>query len=209
MTNEGGPGSAGDHDRDPSTPVGDPAAKPSEPSAASGSIARQEPGVTQPRPPTVAEARARDKARRRAAEAEQAKKEAAEGKRRGRKRVLMGGAAVAGVAALVAGSYGVYRAVSGPRPQSVTARCILDGKGQQRVVEDRYCRDGRSGPNGIFLLGGQQYRYYYGGNSAVGQVPAGGSTVMPKGAEVKTKSGTVIQRGGLGSKSGSGKSGGS
>ncbi|CAM4023987.1 hypothetical protein NONI108955_04845 [Nocardia ninae] len=170
-----------------------------------GSVQRQEPGVTQPRPPTVAEARARDKARKRAAEAQRAAAAADEAKKRTRKRVMIGGVAIVGVAALVGGGYLAYRAISAP--DKVTASCVKVENGQEIVVEDRYCGDGRPGfvggvsPGLIILGGGPQYRYHYGGTSTIGQPPTGGTTVKPKSAEIKTKSGTTIQRGGLGSKS--------
>ncbi|MGY1979013.1 hypothetical protein [Nocardia gipuzkoensis] len=182
-----------------------------EPPAASaprpGSIQRQQPGVTQPRPQTVAEARARDKARRRAEEAQRAAAAAEEAKKRTRKRVMIGGVAIVGVAALVGGGYLAYRALTAP--DRVTAQCVKVENGQEIVVDDAYCGDGRPGfvndggvnPGLIILGGGPQYRYYYGGTGTVGRPPTGGTTIKPKNAEIKTKSGTTIQRGGLGSKS--------
>lgn len=172
-----------------------------------GSIHRQEPGLTQPRPPTVAEARARDKARRKAEAEAQAAAAREEAARRTRKRVMIGGAAVVGVAALVGGGYLAYRAIAAP--DRVTAYCtVIDENGKETVVEDDRCSrassSGHAGVGGIFIYNGMQYRYYYGGNNTVGQTPTGGTTVKPKGAEITTKSGTVIQRGGLGSKSGGG-----
>ncbi|PXX64077.1 hypothetical protein DFR70_105259 [Nocardia tenerifensis] len=172
-----------------------------------GSVQRQEAGVTQPRPPTVAEARARDKARKRAEEAQRAAAAAAEAKKRTRKRVMIGGVAIVGVAALVGGGYLVYRAITAP--DQVTASCVKIENGQEVVVPDSYCGDGRPGfvndggigPGLIILGGGPQYRYYYGGTPNIGKPPTGGTTVRPKSAEIKTKSGTTIQRGGLGSKS--------
>ncbi|WP_280502882.1 hypothetical protein [Nocardia farcinica] len=175
-----------------------------------GSIQRQEPGVTRPRPPTVAEARARDKARRAAYEKARAEAAAAAAKRRARDRVLIGGVAVVGVAALVGGGYLAYRAISAP---DVTAYCVKTEDGQEVVVEDTYCGDGKPGfvdGNGggggaVIIWGsGPQYRYYYGGNNTVGKPPVGGTTIKPKGANITTKSGTTIQRGGLGSKVGGG-----
>ncbi|MFB8009227.1 hypothetical protein [Nocardia sp. NPDC056000] len=185
-----------------------------------GSMQRQEAGVTAPRPPTVAEARAREKARKRAEEAEQAAAEAAETKRKKKKKVLIGGAAVVGVAALVGGGYLAYDALTTPE---VTAYCTVVAKkgqvvavgngqtvtatsdNQEIVIPDNYCDDakrtGSTGLGGIFILNGSQYRYYYGGSgNTIGHAPTGGSTVLPKGADVKTKSGSTIQRGGLGSK---------
>ncbi|MFI9409596.1 hypothetical protein [Nocardia gamkensis] len=172
-----------------------------------GSIQRQEAGVTQPRPPTVAELRARDKARKRAEEAQRAAAATEEAKKRTRKRVMIGGAAIVGVAALVGGGYLTYRALTAP--DRVTAHCVKVENGQEIVVDDSHCGDGRPGfigdtgvgPGLIILGGGPQYRYYYGGTGTVGRPPTGGTTIKPKGAEIKTKSGTTIQRGGLGSKS--------
>ncbi|MFI9509996.1 hypothetical protein [Nocardia sp. NPDC052566] len=168
-----------------------------------GSIQRQQPGVTQPRPPTVAEARARDKARKQAEEQQRAAAAAEQAKRRTRKRVMIGGVAIVGVAALVGGGYLTYRALTAP--DKVTAYCVKTVDGQEVVVDDSNCGEGRpgfiGGPGVIFLGGGPQYRYYYGGTNTVGKPPIGGTTVQPKGAEIKTKSGTTIQRGGLGSKS--------
>ncbi|WP_431969508.1 hypothetical protein [Nocardia sp. bgisy134] len=176
-----------------------------------GSIQRQEPGVTQPRPPTVAEARARDKARKRAADAQRAAQAAADAKKRTRNRVLIGGIAIVGVAGLVGGGYLAYRALTAP--DEVTAYCVQTENGQELVVEDKYCGPGQAGfvdDSGgshshagpiIIYGGGPQYRYYYGGSNTVGKPPVGGSTLKPKGAQITTKSGTTIQRGGLGSKS--------
>ncbi|GAB0108175.1 hypothetical protein JMUB6875_71840 [Nocardia sp. JMUB6875] len=186
-----------------------------------GSMTTQEAGITQPRPPTVAEARAREKARKRAEEAERAAAEEAEAKRRKKKKVLIGGAAVVGIAALVGGGYLVASAWNGPE---VTASCTVvakkgeqvpigngqtitaDHDNQEIVVPDNYCSDaqshGNSGINpGFFFLAGHSYRYYYGGPSqTIGRAPVGGTTVAPSGATIKTKSGSTIQRGGLGAK---------
>ncbi|MEC3954499.1 hypothetical protein VMT65_15765 [Nocardia sp. CDC153] len=185
-----------------------------------GKITTQEAGVTQPRPPTVAEARAREKARKRAEEAERAAAEAEEAKRRKKKRVLIGGAAVVGIAALVGGGYLVAQAWNGPE---VTAYCTVVAKNgevvpigngqtvtatqdnQEITVPDNYCSDaedhGNSGINpGFFFLAGHSYRYYYGGTGTIGHAPTGGSINPPSGATVKTKSGSTIQRGGLGAK---------
>ncbi|MFI9407441.1 hypothetical protein [Nocardia sp. NPDC052316] len=204
-----GPGESATGDPNPPGPTpGRPTDLPETPAPPRpGSVQRQEPGVTQPRPPTVAEARARDKARKRAAEAQRAAAAAEEAKKRTRKRVMIGGVAIVGVAALVGGGYLAYRAISAP--DKVTASCVKVENGQEIVVEDRYCGDGRPGfvgdgvinPGLIILGGGPQYRYYYGGTPTIGKPPTGGTTVKPKSAEIKTKSGTTIQRGGLGSKS--------
>lgn len=173
-----------------------------------GRMARQEPGVTVPRPPTVAEARARDKARKQAEQAERAAAAAAEAKRRTTKRVMMGGVAVVGVAALVGGGYLAYRAIAAP--EQVTASCVqIDQNGNEVVVPDENCGEGKAnfrsdssgGHGSLILLGWPQYRYHYGGSTTIGSPPTGGSSVKPRNAEIKTKSGTTVQRGGLGSKS--------
>ncbi|MGW4351594.1 hypothetical protein ACWELJ_05830 [Nocardia sp. NPDC004582] len=189
-----------------------------------GSIITQQAGITQPRPPTVAEVRAREKARKRAEEQQQAEAEAAEAKQRKKKRILIGGAAVAGIAALVGGGYLVASAWSGP---DVTASCTVvadkgeivpigngqtvtaDRDNQEIVVPDNYCSSATSGGHpgthtSTFIYLGHSYRYYYGGNTTIGHAPTGGTTVAPKGATVKTKSGSTIQRGGLGAKIGGG-----
>ncbi|WP_233434299.1 hypothetical protein [Nocardia yamanashiensis] len=189
-----------------------------------GSMSRQEAGITQPRPPTVAEARTRDKARKRAEEQERAEAEAAQAKKKKRKKLLIGGIAVVGVAGLVGGGYLAYSALTAPE---VTAYCTIiaqkgqvvslgngqtitaDHDDQEIIVPDDNCQkataSGTSGTyhgGGIYIFNGGQYRYYYGGGSnTVGKAPSGGTTVKPKGASITTKSGTTIQRGGLGSKS--------
>ncbi|OHV04902.1 hypothetical protein BKN37_07915 [Mycobacterium talmoniae] len=157
----------------------------------------QDADSTQPRPPTVAEARARDKALRKQRELEEAR-QAAEAKRRERNSRLMGGAAVVGVVGVVA-ALG-YWALS---PSRVTAQCVRDDpSGQPVIVEDSYCTGHGGGLNGFFYYGGHQYRYYYGSSGGIGSRPVGGTTTAPKGATIKTKSGTTIHRGGFGSKIG-------
>lgn len=200
-------------------------ASPAPPPRRMGRITVQQEGVTQPRPPTVAEARAREKARKRAEEQAAAAAEADEAKKTKKKKLLIGSAAVVGIAALVGGGYLAYSALTTP---NLTAYCTVVAqpgevvpigngqtvtattKNQEIVVPDNYCSDARShgtvstGHSDVFLLAGHSYRYYYGGTNTIGRAPTGGSTVLPKGANVKTKSGTTIQRGGLGTKVGSG-----
>lgn len=189
-------------------PDPDPGADQPGDQARRGRMARQEPGRTQPRPPTVGEARARDKARKQAEAAERAAAAAAEEKRRNRKRVMIGGVAIVGVAALVGGGYLAYRAVSAP--DQVTASCVqIDENGQEVVVPDENCGDGKTNfrsdggghVGGLLILGWPQYRYHYGGTPTIGKPPTGGTSVKPRNAEIKTKTGTTVQRGGLGSKS--------
>ncbi|GGP37273.1 hypothetical protein [Saccharothrix coeruleofusca] len=172
---------------------------------ARGKIRRQESGVTKPRPPTLAEQRAREQAlreqeqQRAALEAEQARKAKL------RKRLLIGGGVTVGVVGVVA----IWYAVASP--DEVEAQCTRDDV----VVEDQYCDEnyarshGGYSSGGFIYIGGSSYRYHYGGPSTpVGQKVTGGSYTAPKGATITTKSGTTVQRGGFGVSGGS-KSGGS
>jgi hypothetical protein len=164
-----------------------------------GSMRFQDPATTRPRPPTVGETRARDKAERKRREAEKARVEA-EHKRYERNRRLMGGAAAVGVVGVVA-ALG-YWALS---PKQVTAQCVQeDATGGPTVVPDNYCTGRTGDSSGLFFYSGHQYRYYYGSTGSVGSRPMGGTTIQPKGVTVKTASGTTIERGGLGSKFSSG-----
>ncbi len=168
-----------------------------------GSIEYQDAETTKPRPATPAELRAREKFAKKQEELEKAREEA-EAKRRRQKRILMGSAAAVGVVGVVAGLG--YWALSAP---SVTAQCVQeDPNGQPVIVPDSYCTGHTAGLNGFFFFGGHQYRYYYGSSGSVGSRPIGGSTTLPKGATVTTKSGTTIQRGGLGGRLGGGSKGG-
>jgi hypothetical protein len=164
-----------------------------------GSVAFQDPATAKVRPPTPAELRARDKLAKKQQEMEEARLEA-EAKRRKQKRTLIGAAATVGVVGVVAGLG--YWALSAP---TVTAQCVQeDANGQPVVVQDEYCTGHTAGLNGFFFYGGHQYRYYYGSSGPVGSRPIGGTTSIPGGATVKTKSGSTIQRGGLGGKFGRG-----
>lgn len=193
------PGSPGGN----ASPAEEPVDQPGKPSSG-GSMRFQDPSTARPRPPTVGETRAREKAERKRKEIEQARV-AAELKRQQRNRRLIGGAAVVGVVGVVAGLG--YWALS---PRTVNAQCVQeDANGGPIVVPDNYCTGNTSGGGGgsgfFFYSGGHQYRYYYGSTGTVGSRPVGGTTIAPKGTTVKTSSGSTIQRGGLGSKfSGSG-----
>ena len=172
--------------------------------ASGGSMEFQDAATTKPRPATPAELRAREKFAKKQQEAEEARLEA-EAKRRRQRRILMGSAAAVGVVGVVAGLG--YWALSAP---TVTAQCVRDDtNGQPVIVPDSYCTDHTAGLNGFFFYGGHQYRYYYGSSGSVGSRPIGGTTTAPKGATVKTKSGSTIQRGGLGGKLSGGKGAGS
>lgn len=168
-----------------------------------GSVRYQDAATARPRPPKPAELRARQKYEDKQREIEEARL-AAEAKRQRRNRRLIGGAAAVGVVGVVAGLG--YWALS---PSTVTAQCVQeDPNGQPVIVPDSYCTGHTAGLNGFFFYGGHQYRYYYGSSGTVGSRPIGGTTAAPKGATVKTKSGSTIQRGGFGSKFGGGGKGG-
>ena len=162
-----------------------------------GTIRAQEPGVTRPRPPTVAEARARDKARKARDVAEKFAAEQvanAEDRRRQNRKTLMGAVAVVGVVGVVALGYQAFKA--GPE---VTASCVDENS---VVVSDSYCGSGTPGIGGVLIFAGAPYRYYYGGaTGGVGTVATGGTLTQPRGTVAKTKSGSSISRGGFGSSS--------
>ena len=162
-----------------------------------GAIRTQEPGVTRPRPATVAEARARDKARKAREVAERFAAEQvanAERKRSQNRKTLMGAVAVVGVVGVVALGYQAFKA--GPE---VTASCVDENN---VVVSDSYCGSGSPGIGGVFIFAGAPYRYYYGGAAGgVGTVATGGTLTQPRGTVAKTKSGSSISRGGFGSSS--------
>jgi hypothetical protein len=164
----------------------------------SGSIEYQDAETTQPRPPTPAELRARQKFAEKQKAVEEARL-AAEAKRAKQKRVLMGAAAGVGIVGVVAGlGYWLFT------PDTVTAQCVQEENGQSVIVPDSYCTDHTAGLNGFFFYGGHSYRYYYGSSGSVGSPPIGGSTTAPKGATVTTKSGSTISRGGIGGSGGKG-----
>ena len=118
-----------------SGPSGDDAGssgdKPSPDPLTGGSMRFQDPATTRPRPPTVGEARAREKAERKRREIEKARVEA-ELKRHQRNQRLKGGAVAVGVVGVVA-ALG-YWALS---PRTVTAQCVQeDTTGGPIVVPD-------------------------------------------------------------------------
>lgn len=162
-----------------------------------GTIREQQPGVTRPRPPTVAEARAREKARKARDVAEKFAAEqaaSAEDRRRKNRKTLMGAVAVVGVVGVVALGYQAFKA--GPE---VTASCVDENS---VVVSDSYCGSGTPGMGGVLIFAGAPYRYYYGGaTGGVGTVATGGTLTQPRGTIAKTKSGSSISRGGFGSSS--------
>lgn len=184
-----------------------------------GSVRRQDAESTSPREPTLAEQRARRKAMIEEKEREAAEHEArqaAEQKAATRRKVLIGGGVTVGLVGLIATYYTVAQ------PETVTAVCT---NAEGVVVEEQNCDEdyvqqqgGYTSGGFIFLpiggIGGgySQYRYNYGGSGTVGSKVSGGSFSKPSNANINTKSGKTVQRGGFGisSKSGGfGKSGGS
>lgn len=160
-----------------------------------GSVRRQDPATARPRPVTVAELRAREKYTGKQLEIEEARL-AAEARRRARKGRLIGATVAIGAIGGIAGLG--YLASSSDR---VTAQCVRDDAGGQPVVVPDYnCTNHTVGSGGFFFFGGHSYRYYYGSSGSIGSRPIGGTTVAPKGATITTKSGSTIQRGGLGTR---------
>jgi hypothetical protein len=173
-----------------------------------GTMRFQDASTATPRPPTLAEQRARIAAEEEVA----ADAEARSAKAASRRRVMIGGGVTVGVVALVGAWYLLAS------PDTVTAQCtVAAGAQTDTVVNDQYCDDAYVTSHGghisngfIFmpLVGGgyTQYHYYYGGTGTVGQRATGGSFTEPSNATVKTKSGSTIKRGGFGI---TGRSGGS
>jgi hypothetical protein len=176
---------------------------------ARGTMRFQDPDTAEPRPPTLAEQRARQRAEREEREREEAEQAEAARKAKKRKRLLIGGGVTVGVAALVAAGYAIAS------PEEVNATCV---DSNNVAVAENDCDDayvashGGYNSGGIFFLPGfGQYRYYYGGSPVgIGQTVSGGTFTKPDNATIKTGSGKTVQRGGFGIKGGSsGKSGGS
>ncbi|SDH19676.1 hypothetical protein SAMN05421505_112135 [Sinosporangium album] len=82
--------------------------------------------------------------------------------------------------------------------QNLAADCVASQplpNGSYQIVDDRHCGN-RSA----------DYVWYYGGSNSGGHV-SGGSTVKPKNANITSRSGQVISRGGFGGRGGSSGSG--
>ena len=175
--------------------------------------------TTKPRPPTLAEQRARQQAQeadqQARIEAEQ-EAEAEAARRQHRKRVMIGAGVTVGIVAIIGGLY------LASQSNDVTARCTSnDAASNGTVVQDQYCDQdyvtSHNGyiQNGIIFLpipgggGYNQYHYYYGGSGNVGQRVSGGSYTQPSSGTIKTNSGSTVSRGGLGVSSKTGGSGGS
>ncbi|HWO64368.1 MAG TPA: hypothetical protein VNO31_30475 [Umezawaea sp.] len=182
---------------------------PQQPSNPRGRI-RQQDGSTKPKPPSLAEQRAREQAQRDLIAADQAREAEYARKKKLRKRLLIGGGVTVGVVALVAIGYAALS------PDEVTATCVT--KDDVVVADDNNCDENYALSHGGHTSGGfiympivgggySQYRYNYGGSGVVGQKISGGTTVKPPKASISTRSGTSIQRGGFGVSSGGSKSG--
>jgi hypothetical protein len=77
----------------------------------------------------------------------------------------------------------------------VTAYCVKaapDANGQHQVIDERYCDSGHS-----------TFFWYYGGQYNSGHV-SGGTTVKPADANITSKQGRSISRGGFGGHGGTG-----
>ena len=104
---------------EPPRPSDEAGPQPGQPSPG-GSVRFQDPATTRPRPPTVGETRAREKAERKRKELEKARVEA-ELKRYQRNQRLKGGAAVVGVVGVVA-ALGYWALSPGRSPRSASRR---------------------------------------------------------------------------------------
>ncbi|TCO64494.1 hypothetical protein [Actinocrispum wychmicini] len=192
-------------DTEPTKDAGESgAAEPEQPKPRRGSMRYQDESTT-PREPTLAEQRAMRRAEQEEAERQVAVVDA-ERKSLGRRRVMIGTGVVVGLAATVAVWY-----AAAPKGE-VTASCVDDSStlsGDENICTEDYVNShGGYYSGGFFFLpypgGVRQYHYYYGGSpNPVTHQMAGGSTVAPSGrTTVKTPSGTTVQRGGFGVKSG-------
>lgn len=167
-----------------------------------GQIRYQDPATATPRPPTLGEQLARQRAEAEEHERELAERERAHRRSRTRRRIMIGSGVGVGLVALVAAGYTVAS------PQQVTASCVSDG--DNVINSDQNCDEGYVQSHGgtfvggVFFLSGHTYRYYYGGSGRPGQVATGGTYVRPPSAHVSTPSGKTIQRGGFGIRGGSG-----
>ncbi|RZQ62083.1 hypothetical protein [Amycolatopsis suaedae] len=191
-------------------PGGQPPQEPQQPRQ--GSMRFQDPSTTTPREPTLAEQRARRQAM--AAEQERAVAlQEAEKRSKTKRNVLIGSGVAVGLVGVVAAWYVVAK------PNDVTAVCT--DQSDTIVADDNNCDEDYARSHGGHVSGGwifipygggyNQYRYNYGGTGVPGQKVSGGSFTRPSGANITTKSGKSVQRGGFGisGKSGTGKSGGS
>jgi hypothetical protein len=157
---------------------------------------------TTARQPSLGEQRARRQALIEEEEREELERQNAEvAKRKSdtKRKVLIGGGVTVGLVGLVATYYAVAK------PKDVTAICASD---TNIVADDNNCDEayvtshgGYSSGGFLFLpisMGGGSYRYNYGGQGTIGSPVTGGSYTAPSNANVNTKTGKSIQRGGFG-----------
>jgi hypothetical protein len=172
---------------------------------------------TQPREPSLAEQRARQQALAQEERDEELARQA-DAKAATRRKILIGSGVTVGLVGLVATFYTVAK------PTEVSAVCT-DSNGV--VQNDDNCDENYVTSHGGHVSGGflflpiggggfNSYRYNYGGSGTIGQHVSGGSYDPPSSrANVTTKTGKSVQRGGFGisgksgGTGGSGKSGGS
>lgn len=186
---------------------------------ASGRMRFQD-GSTEPREPTLAEQRARERALSREAEERRRAEDDAEQARKRRKRVLVGTGVTVGVVALIAVGY------SAAQPEATTTAQCVDQETQE-IVDESNCSTPATTANGgyygggffpIFIGGGgRQYHYNYGGTGTIGAPVRGGTSAVPReGTRVTTPSGRDVSprasspgvsRGGLGVSRGGSSSG--
>ncbi|MEU5265076.1 hypothetical protein [Amycolatopsis sp. NPDC021455] len=172
---------------------------------------------TQPKQPSLAEQRARQQALAQEERDEELARQA-DAKAATRRKVLIGSGVTVGLVGLVATFYTVAK------PTEVTAVCTDAGGVVQNDdnCDEHYVTTHGGHVSGGFLFlpipggGFNSYRYNYGGTGTIGQHVSGGSYDPPSSrANVTTKTGKSVQRGGFGisgksgSTGGSGKSGGS
>lgn len=196
----------GDAPKDAPAPTPTPPPTPGGPPGRPGGGVRfQDASTARPRPPSLAEQRARQQAEAGEAEAQaeaQQQRFAAAGRSR-RRRLLGLGIGVVVIVILVAGAMYLLS------PPTVTARCVgADGGTTDTVTGDQYCDQAYVTSHGGYVQNGliflpignglfRHYRYYYGG-TMVGNRVTGGSFTVPSRATIKTGSGGTIQRGGFG-----------
>jgi hypothetical protein len=167
-----------------------------------GDVRYQDPATTKPRPPTLGEQLARQRAEDEQRERELAQRQEAERKSRIRRRVMIGSGVAVGLVAVVAVGYAVAS------PPQVTAHCV--GADNNVAVPDQNCDETYASQHGgylsggMFIFAGHSYRYYYGGSGQIGQTVTGGTFQAPPNAHISTPSGKTVQRGGFGIRSGSG-----
>ncbi len=222
MTDDDGPRADGPRADEPRAdgPVPEENGPTADDRQARGTIRYQDAESTSPRPPTLAEQRARERAEQQRQEQEA---EAARRMKR-RRRVMIGGGATIGVVALLATIY-----ATASESDTYTASCVATDPDNGQVIHepDAYCDENYVRTHGGYYDSAHQmwlmpflfsngrfgrpvqYRYSYSSGDAVpgiGQTISHPNYTSPSSGTVKTSSGQTISRGGFGvsGKSGSG-----